>query len=218
MAVSGRETKTDRDERPVLDARTLPKPHRCSGGSNGFAKRKARAPTKSGTSVDHSRSRVQKQIAPFGRRSTLTPATNSYCCGPAFQSERPLLSRSYRGYKLVIALAVAVVFGPRSFWKHDAVLVDQKGHDSRVAILRRIGDKSKPARHVSIDEVVLGAARRVRALRLQRVEEIAVERLRLRRPVRRIPARWRALPAVQSGFPARLRRPSRTGRFVCLRR
>src|SRR5208337_1328950 len=53
---------------------------------------------------------------------------------------------------------------------HHAVLVDDEGHDARIAVLRGLWDYGKSAGHLSVDDVSLGAALGVRALLVKHAE------------------------------------------------
>jgi len=56
------------------------------------------------------------------------------------------------------------------FLIHHAVLVDDEGHDARIAVLRGLCDYGKSAGHLSVDDVSLGAALGVRALLVKHAE------------------------------------------------
>src|SRR6202007_539669 len=57
------------------------------------------------------------------------------------------------------------------------VFIDDEGHDSRIPVFGGVGEKGKPACHLSIDDVILHAALCLVALFGQDVEVVAVERL-----------------------------------------
>src|SRR4051794_5861121 len=59
-----------------------------------------------------------------------------------------------------------------------AAMIDQKGHDAGIAVLGRPGDQRKTTDHLALDDVVEGAAGRVRALPFQDSEIISVIRPR----------------------------------------
>src|ERR1700751_1306197 len=50
------------------------------------------------------------------------------------------------------------------FFEHRSPVIDQEGHHARIAIDRRIGDQGEAADHLAMDYVVVGTARRCRAL------------------------------------------------------
>jgi hypothetical protein len=53
-------------------------------------------------------------------------------------------------------------------------MIDQEGHDAGIAILRRIGDQREAADHLAFDDIVEGAAGRIRPLPLQDAKIVAV--------------------------------------------
>src|SRR5260370_3918783 len=64
---------------------------------------------------------------------------------------------------------------PQVLLEQHAILVDDEGHYSRIAVLRRISHEGKSTNHLPIHDVILRAARRVNALPGQHVEEVAME-------------------------------------------
>ena len=48
--------------------------------------------------------------------------------------------------------------------EHGAIVTDHKSHDARIAVLRGIGDKREAANHLAFGQIVVGSARRIRAL------------------------------------------------------
>src|SRR4030095_2614640 len=59
---------------------------------------------------------------------------------------------------------------------HDAVLVDDEGHDPGDVVLSRPGNEREPAGHLALDDVALGSAWRGGPLRGQDLEVVAVQR------------------------------------------
>src|SRR5271170_8162211 len=89
----------------------------------------------------------------------------------SWQSHRegnPLLLRGYRPSLIGIELGhggcCLCCISSQILLQQDAVLVDDERHHAGVAIFSGIGNEGKPAGHLSIDDVVLGAAGYVRAL------------------------------------------------------
>src|SRR5215472_3963026 len=64
---------------------------------------------------------------------------------------------------------------PQILLEEEAVLVDDKGHHSRVAVLRRIGNDGESSNHLPIDKVDLCATRRPAALPFHHAEVVAME-------------------------------------------
>src|SRR5579863_8412621 len=60
--------------------------------------------------------------------------------------------------------------------KQDAILVDDEGHNSGIAVLRGIGNKRKSTDHLPIDHVVLCAAWSITCLLIENAEKVAMER------------------------------------------
>src|SRR5712692_11231254 len=75
------------------------------------------------------------------------------------------------------------VVGPRS--------VDNEGHDTRSAVLRRISDERESCAHLAIDNIVLGSARCMWSLASKDPEHIPIERNMLANLVR-----WKILARV----------------------
>src|SRR5271157_3391693 len=67
---------------------------------------------------------------------------------------------------------------PQVFLVYGTVLIDDEGHHSGVAVLRRIGNEGEAASHFPIHDVALGATFCVSALRGKYAVVVAVERLR----------------------------------------
>src|SRR5271157_1090124 len=67
---------------------------------------------------------------------------------------------------------------PQVFLVYGTVLIDDEGHHSGVAVLRRVGNEGEAASHFPIHDVALGAAFCVSALRGKHTVVVAVERLR----------------------------------------
>src|SRR4029450_4936843 len=55
-----------------------------------------------------------------------------------------------------------------------AVVADDESHHAGLAPAHRPGDDGEPAQHAAVDQVVVGAARRIRALAVEQTEAIAV--------------------------------------------
>src|SRR5215472_16619421 len=64
---------------------------------------------------------------------------------------------------------------PQILLEEEVVLVDDKGHHSRVAVLRRIGNDGESSSHLLIDKVDLCASRRPAGLPFQHPEVVAME-------------------------------------------
>src|SRR5262249_25399899 len=71
---------------------------------------------------------------------------------------------------------------------HDAVLIDDEGHDAGDVVLGWPGDQREAAGHLAVDDVAPGAAGHGRALRLEDLEEVTVVRRRLLPPRRGVGA------------------------------
>src|SRR5271165_3220829 len=60
---------------------------------------------------------------------------------------------------------------------HNAILVDDEGHDTGIVVLRGISDHGKATSHLAVDDVVLRGPFRISALSIEHVEVVTVERL-----------------------------------------
>src|SRR5712692_3127117 len=82
-----------------------------------------------------------------------------------------------------VGTEILFVDGPRS--------VDNEGHDTRSAVLRRISDERESCAHLAIDNIVLGSARCMWSLASKDPEHIPIERNMLANLVR-----WKILARV----------------------
>src|SRR5467141_1002535 len=81
--------------------------------------------------------------------------------------------------------------GPKVLFENGSGFVDNKSHHTRGAVLHRVSDESESSAHRAIDDVVLGAARRMWSLAREYPKHITIERNMLANLVR-----WEILACV----------------------
>src|SRR6266705_5657587 len=81
--------------------------------------------------------------------------------------------------------------GTKVLFVNGSGLVDNKSHHTRGAVLDRVGNEGESCAHLPIDDIVLGAARRMSSLASEDPEHIPIERNMLANLVR-----WEILARV----------------------